>query len=63
MDKAQIEQKINELLLLKEKIDKKKKEVDSEIIELRSQLYRILDEEKAKRPPPNIDFLNEGGWA
>ena len=62
MDKSVLEQKINELLILKEKVKAKKIEVDNAIIELRSQLYKILEEEGANTPPPDVSFLSDDGW-
>ena len=62
MDKKDLEQKINELLQMKDKIAKKKKEVDAEIIELRSQLYKIIEDEIENTPPPDVSFLSDDGW-
>jgi hypothetical protein len=62
MDKSALEQKIKELLVLKEKVENKKREVDNAIIEKRSQLYKILEEERANTPPPDVSFLSDEGW-
>ena len=62
MNKSDLEKKINELLIFKEKIIKKQKEVNAEIIENRSKLYKILEQEKKDTPPPDISFLSDEGW-
>ena len=36
--------------------------VDDEIIGLRSQLYKILEEERANTPAPDVSFLSDDGW-
>ncbi len=59
MDKQSLEQRIKELEELQVKIEKKKKEVDSELTGLRYQLCDILEEEESSKPPLDTSFLDD----
>lgn len=70
MDKATIEQKINELEALKKRIDDKRKEVEKELTDFRFQLYSIIQEENKKKkedeanaPPKDMSFLDTPEWS
>ena len=51
-------------------IEIKKKEVNSEILKLRSQYYKIIEEENNEKEkyeeakgPPDVSFLNDEEWS
>ena len=69
MDKETLEKRIKELEELKKKIDEKRKEVDAELLQLRPQYYKFVEEdikrqkeEASKIPPPDTGFLNNKEW-
>ena len=49
MDKNTLKKKIDELESLKKKIEEKKKEVDKQLLELRPQYYKFVEEENKIR--------------
>jgi len=70
MDKDTITAKIKELEDIQIRIEIKKKEVNKEIMDLRSQYYRIVDKENAEKKkikeakgPPDMSFLDDAGWS
>ena len=69
MDKETLKKRIEELEALKKKIDEKRKEVDKQLLELRPQYYKYVEEEnkrrkeeEAKKPSPDTSFLASKDW-
>jgi len=69
MDKSELEKKMQELEELKQKIKKKEKEVEEQLVAVRFKYYKIVEEENQKKRdeelknPPDTSFLNDEEWS